>query len=147
MFKLNEFVISIIRIAEQKPISMPIKPFILSFILEPKNTVQNTNATHIKDAPLTNSLPISASITQRIVAITAIFNGFFEITSGLVNLSVLNIPYNVKLILTIIYLAFGGISIHMQIKSILKDTVSYKLFYLTRVFSIIISLILLICIT
>lgn len=76
------------------------------------------------------------------VFINNLFNGFLEITSGLVNLSVLNISYNLKLILTVIYLAFGGLSIHMQIKSILKDTVSYKLFYQTRFLAIVISLIL-----
>ena len=80
------------------------------------------------------------------VFIDNLFNGFLEITSGIINLSVLNINYNLKLILTIIYLSIGGLSIHMQIKSILKDTINYKLFYITRILAIIISLFLL-CIT
>lgn len=79
--------------------------------------------------------------------INNIFNGLLEVTSGIINLSVININYNLKLILTVIYLAFGGLSIHMQIKSILKDTVSYKLFYQSKILAIIISLILLACIT
>lgn len=69
-----------------------------------------------------------------------VFNGFLEITSGIINLCNLNISYNLKLILTIIYLSFGGISIHMQIKSILKDAISYKLFYQTRILAIVIGL-------
>ena len=72
--------------------------------------------------------------------INNLFNGFLEITSGLINLSVLNIPYKFKLILTIVYLSFGGLSIHMQIKSILKDAINYRLFYQTRILAIIISL-------
>ena len=81
------------------------------------------------------------------IYIDNIFNGFLEITTGIINLSVLNISYYLKLMLTVLYLSFGGISIHMQIKSILKDTICYKLFYKTRILAIIISLILLTCIT
>lgn len=74
------------------------------------------------------------------IFINNLFNGFLEITSGLINLSSLSISYSLKKILTITYLSFGGISIHMQIKSILKDAISYKLFYQTRFLSIIIGL-------
>lgn len=90
---------------------------------------------------------IVALVKTNNVYIDNIFNGFLEITSGIISLSVLNISYNLKLVLIVVYLAFGGLSIHMQIKSILKDTVSYKLFYKTRVLAIIISIILLSCIT
>lgn len=81
------------------------------------------------------------------VYLNNIFNGFLEITSALINLSVISFEYKAKLILTVIYLSFGGLSIHMQIKSILKDTVNYKLFYKSRLIAIIISLFLLSCIT
>jgi len=76
-----------------------------------------------------------------------ILNGFIEITSGLINLNFINIPYAFKIFLTTVYLSFGGLSIHIQIKSILKDAISYKLFYQTRMLSIIISYLLGICIT
>lgn len=76
------------------------------------------------------------------IFIDNIFNGFLEITSGLINLSSLSISYSLKKILTITYLSFGGISIHTQIKSILKDAISYKLFYQTRFLSIFISFLL-----
>lgn len=87
-------------------------------------------------------LVLSTLIKTNNVYINNIFNGLLEITSGLINLSVINFSYNTKIILTIIYLSFGGLSIHMQIKSILKDAVNYNLFYLTRLLAIIISLLL-----
>jgi len=87
-------------------------------------------------------LVLSTLIKTNNLYLNNIFNGLLEITTGLINLSVLNFSYNIKLILTLIYLSFGGLSIHMQIKSILKDVVSYKLFYITRIFAIIISLLL-----
>lgn len=81
------------------------------------------------------------------IYINNIINGFLEITSGIINLSILNIAYNLKLVLCIIYLSFGGLSIHLQIKSILRDTISYKLFYQTRLLAVIIGLLTAICIT
>lgn len=71
-----------------------------------------------------------------------IINGLLEITSGIINLSALPLNYNLKFILTIVYLMFGGVSIHLQIKSILKDTISYKLFYKTRLMAVLIGLLL-----
>lgn len=87
-------------------------------------------------------LVVTTLIKTNNIIFNNLFNGFLEITTGLINLSVLNISYSLKIILTIIYLSFGGMSIHMQIKSILKDAVSYKLFYITRLLDIIISLLL-----
>lgn len=76
-----------------------------------------------------------------------IINGLIEITSGIINLKFLALSYQTKLILTAIYLGFGGLSIHLQIKSILKNAISYKLFYMTRILSVIIFLLLTITIT
>jgi len=87
-------------------------------------------------------LVLSTLIKTNNAYLNNIFNGFLEITTGLINLSILNVPFNLKIILTLTYLSFGGLSIHMQIKSILKDAVSYKLFYITRILSLIISLLL-----
>lgn len=63
-----------------------------------------------------NLLPINNLLIKNIL------NGFLEITTGLKGLNYLNISENIKIILSLIYLSFGGISIHMQIKSILPDT-------------------------
>lgn len=83
-----------------------------------------------------NILPINNPIIKNI------FNGALEITTALNNIKFLNINTNFKILLSIIYLSFGGISIHTQIKSILPDT-NYKLFLKNKLLSILISLCLL----
>lgn len=65
--------------------------------------------------------------------------GFLELTQGLNSLTIIN---NIKLkeIIAVMFISFGGLSIHMQIKSILKDTnLSYKYFLFGRLLSMIIS--------
>ncbi len=49
-------------------------------------------------------------------------SGFFEITQGINNVCLLNIPLKIKVILISIFLSFGGLSIHSQILSITSDT-------------------------
>ena len=83
-----------------------------------------------------NILPINNPIIKNI------FNGALEITTSLNNIKFLNINTNFKILLSIIYLSFGGISIHTQIKSIFSDT-NYKLFLKNKLLSIFISIILL----
>ena len=82
-----------------------------------------------------NLIPIN------IPTIKNILNGILEITTSLANLKNINIAINIKKILTLIYLSFGGLSIHTQIKSILPDT-NYNIFIKSRLICIIISLIL-----
>ena len=82
-----------------------------------------------------NILPIKNIIIKNII------NGFLEVTTSLKTLETININIKLKEILTIIYLSFGGLSIHLQIKSIFPDT-NYKLFLKNKLLSIIISIIL-----
>ena len=82
-----------------------------------------------------NLLPIKNMLLKNIL------NGFLEITTGLKGLEYLDINTNLKILLSIIYLSFGGLSIHTQIKSILPDT-NYKLFLKNRILAIFISIIL-----
>jgi len=84
---------------------------------------------------IVNLLPINNSIIKNIL------NGFLEITTALKSLEYLNVSIITKELLSIIYLSFGGISIHMQLKSILPDT-NYKLFFKYKIISIFISFIL-----
>jgi len=84
-----------------------------------------------------NLLPLKHNILKNI------FNGLLEITTSLNGLKYLNINNKIKILLSTIYLSFGGLSIHTQIKSIFKDT-DYKLFLKNKLYSIIISLIILI---
>ncbi len=83
-----------------------------------------------------NILPINNLLIKNI------FNGLLEITTALNNIKFLNINTNFKILLSIIYLSFGGLSIHTQIKSIFPDT-NYKLFFKNKFLSILISIILL----
>ncbi len=69
--------------------------------------------------------------------------GIFEITQGLNYLSNSNIYFINKIMLSIIYISFGGLCIHIQIKSVLKDTqINYYNFFISRFYAIIISMIL-----
>ena len=83
-----------------------------------------------------NLLPIKNMLLKNIL------NGFLEITTGLKGLEYLDISTNIKILLSTIYLSFGGLSIHTQIKSILPDT-NYTLFLKSRLYAVIISIILL----
>ena len=80
-----------------------------------------------------NILPINNLLIKSII------NGTLEITTALNNINFLNINTNFKILLSIIYLSFGGISIHTQIKSIFSDT-NYKLFLKNKFLSILISI-------
>lgn len=64
----------------------------------------------------------------------SILNGFVEMTQGLKYISLLNIPLKVKSVLTAMILSFGGLSVHMQIISIISDTkIKYLPFFTARV--------------
>ncbi len=54
--------------------------------------------------------------------LSAIINGLFEITQGLKYVSLLDISLKIKTTISVMFLSFGGLSIHIQIKSILSDT-------------------------
>ena len=57
----------------------------------------------------------------------------FEITGGISNLSELNITDSIKSILIGMGISFGGLSIHLRIKSIISDTsISYHQFLISR---------------
>ena len=64
----------------------------------------------------------------------SILNGFVEMTQGLKYVSVLNIPLKLKSILTAMILSFGGLSVHMQVISIISTTkIKYFPFLVARV--------------
>jgi len=72
--------------------------------------------------------------------IKVILSGTLELTQGLNNLSSLNISVYLKCLIAISFLSFGGLSVHMQIKSILEKTpISYKKFLISRIYHVIIS--------
>ena len=65
---------------------------------------------------------------------TVLVNGFFDITKGIQSISILNTTTLFKGILTISFICFGGVNVHMQVKSIIADTkIKYNNFLLGRI--------------
>lgn len=88
---------------------------------------------------------IITSFFHNNILIKTLISGFLEITNGLNNLASLNIIIQIKEIITIAIISFGGLSIHTQIKSILEDTnMNYSYFFKGRIMQTIISIILII---
>jgi hypothetical protein len=74
----------------------------------------------------------------------AIYNGLIELTYGLNNLHNLSLNTLKRIYLATIYISWGGISIHMQIKSVINNTsLNYLSFLKGRIEQILVSLILL----
>lgn len=77
------------------------------------------------------------------IVIKTLVGGLLEITQGINSLNILNISTTLKTYFVVIFLSFGGLSVHLQIKSILEDTpISLKPFYIGRILHVIISIIL-----
>ena len=66
--------------------------------------------------------------------------GILEITIGIEALSSLNISLTYKAVIASCFLAFGGLSVHIQVMSQLVDTkISYKFFFIGRLYQTILS--------
>lgn len=68
--------------------------------------------------------------------------GLFEMTIGIRSLSLLNILDIYKVMLSSVILSFGGLSIHMQVISILDDKIRYRNYFIGRIYQAIISFVL-----
>lgn len=69
-----------------------------------------------------------------------IINGLLEATGGLAKLTLLNINVHLKEILASLFISFGGLSIHTQIKNIIvEENISYRYFFFSRIFHAILS--------
>jgi len=67
-------------------------------------------------------------------------SGILEISQGLRNVSLMDIPLKTKTILSTMIISFGGLSVHTQIISILSDTnIKYFPFLIARILHGIIS--------
>lgn len=67
-------------------------------------------------------------------------NGALEVTGGLTKLSLLNANLFTKEFLAILFISFGGLSIHSQIKSIIYDAnISYRYFFKARFLHMLLS--------
>lgn len=69
-----------------------------------------------------------------------ILKGILEITMGLKQLSLLKVNDVYKVVISTIFISFGGLSVHLQVISQLVDTkISYYYFFIFRIFHAIIS--------
>lgn len=72
--------------------------------------------------------------------LNCLFNGFLEITGGLNKLALLNVSFNLKQILAVIFICFGGFSIHSQIKGIMMNyKVAYSSLFMARLAQVILA--------
>lgn len=74
-----------------------------------------------------------------------LLKGLLEITQSLNELSTISLNLKLKQLLALTIISFGGVSIHMQIYSILSETkINYKFFFKGRIYQTLISILLLI---
>lgn len=67
-------------------------------------------------------------------------NGFFDMTKGINSISIIHSAIIFKAILTLTFISFGGINVHMQVLNIIDDTdIKYKNFLLGRISQLAIS--------
>ena len=72
--------------------------------------------------------------------LSSIIKGILEMTMGLKSISLLIIPDIYKVVISTMFISFGGIAVHMQVISQLVDTdISYQPFFIARIFHSIIS--------
>lgn len=71
-----------------------------------------------------------------------ILNGFFDLTKGVTSTTLITNNIH-RALLIITFISLGGLSIHMQVKSILADTkINYKKFFYGRIISTITAILL-----
>lgn len=70
----------------------------------------------------------------------AVLSGVLEMTGGLKYFSLLNVPLKFKAIFSVMVLAFGGLSVHTQVYSIIADTkIKYIPYLCARIMHIVLS--------
>lgn len=64
----------------------------------------------------------------------SLFSGLIEMTSGLKYLNMTTLSLKLKIVISTFFISFGGLSIHGQILSILKEhNINYPIFLLSRI--------------
>ena len=69
-----------------------------------------------------------------------LISGIFDLTKGVFSTSIINNTI-IREIFILIFIVFGSLSIHMQVKSILEDTSLYKSFFKGRIIGTILTII------
>lgn len=97
-------------------------------------------------------LMISGTVTLFLILSTLIINvfnlnnylstliqGILEMTMSIASLSLLNVGDIIKVVITTMIISFGGLSIHLQVYSVLDDKIGYKNYFIGRIYQILIS--------
>lgn len=116
----------------------------LSFSEILSNSIFNTFKTLLLLLGIITIFLIINTVINKIFAInplsSSIISGLLEMTGGIKNIAILNIPLNVKTAIITFFLSFGGISIHMQVISILSNkNIKYFSYLKSRILHGIIS--------
>lgn len=92
---------------------------------------------------LTSFLVLSSLIIKHLPISSynsSLLKGILEITMGLKSLSLLSIGDCYKVVISTMFISFGGLSVHLQVLSQLTDTdITYHYFFIARIFHAIIS--------
>lgn len=106
------------------------------------NSIINTIKICLNTLIIISFFSIIVSVIKYLFGNQIVLIGLIEITNGMYLLNTLNNEYLIS-ILSLLFLSFGGLSIHLQIKSVLKDTnIKYKYFLFGRILQSIISILL-----
>lgn len=71
---------------------------------------------------------------------SSLIKGILEMTMGLKSISLLELSDIYKVVISTMFISFGGLAVHMQVLSCLVDTdISYQPFFIARIFHSIIS--------
>ena len=69
-----------------------------------------------------------------------LIKGILEITIGIESLGKIDLPMIYKSVIASCFLAFGGLSVHMQVISQITDTdIKYRYFFIGRFYQMILS--------
>ena len=130
-------------------LSLLIKPKKLKYIPNKQQNIYTLLSTSIKNNTnnlitilgtiiFFNTLPINLINN---IYIKSFILSILEITTSLNNLTTINLPINIKLLLTSISISTCGLCIETQIKSIINDThINYQKYYINRLLHLIIYL-------
>lgn len=112
------------------------KPFMKILI----NSINDTISTLMLILGVVTTCLIFTTIINTIVSFNPIYNSILEITQGIKYISISNINTYLKTTLITFFISFGGLSIHMQVMSILEDKkIKYIPYLLSRLSHAIIS--------
>ena len=112
------------------------------------NSIKSTINTLLLILGSTTVFLIITTIINSIIPLNGILkpiiNGIFEMTQGLKYLENLNINSNIKALISVGILSFGGLSVHMQIITIISETkIKYLPYFISRILHAFISIVML----